>query len=465
MRTENYLPAVREQYEDYPFPNVDPEVERRFLQMMPQDCLANIVHHCFRGQRTIDQNFRVLVAGGGTGHASTFLAEQLRHYGARVTYIDLSSASSRVAKRRAAIRGLDNIDWHSGSLLDLPTMELGQFDYINCTGVLHHLADPTEGLKALKAVLKPDGALGLMVYGQYGRQSYYHVQKLMRLLRECEDSPEERIAMCQKAMLELPETFFLGHGIHRENHLKGFFGDPINLFDTFLHSQDRAYTVDEVYDWIESVGLEFGGFTNFNPSLDEKYKYQADLIIKDEALYQRVATFDKRRREAVAEMVCSNIGLHTFYASFQSDSVARYDNLNMIPFFNEMYCGGQSVYSEVSRLHIADALDRNPGMKLDLQHNNKMFTHLPSSREMAMLFRLIDGRKTLAQIVGLATSALNSKGIESDRLKVMEAYRVLAERCEPIDWLRVRHKSMQAYPTYSQMQGRLQDSRCSSTAA
>lgn len=465
MRTDNYLPAVREQYEDYPFPNVDPEVERRFLQVMPQDCLANIVHNCFGGRRTIDGDFRVLVAGGGTGHASTFLAEQLQHYGARVTYIDLSSASMRVAKRRAAIRALDNIDWYSGSLLDLPRMGLGPFDYINCTGVLHHLADPTAGLEALKAVLKPDGALGLMVYARYGRQSYYHVQKLMRLLREAADSPEERIEMCQKAMLELPETFFLGHGIRRESHLKGFFGDPINLFDTFLHSQDRAYTVDEVYDWVESAGLAFNGFTNFNPSLDEKYKYRAELVIKDEALYERVASFEQRRREAVAEMVSANIGLHTFYASFQSNAAARYDNLNMIPFFNEVHCGGQSVYSEVSRLQIADALEQHPNMKLDLQHNNKMFTHLPSSPELAMLFRFIDGRKTLAQIVGLATSALKAKGAESNRGKVMEAYRDLVERCDPIDWLRVRHKSMRPYPTYSQMQSRLTDTLCSSSAA
>ena len=120
LRTENYLPAVREQYEDYPFPNVDPDVEYRFLQMMPQDSLANIVHQCFGGSKVINENFRVLVAGGGTGHALIHLAEQLQYFGARVTYIDLSNASMRVAKRRAQNRKLTNIDWYQGSLLDLP---------------------------------------------------------------------------------------------------------------------------------------------------------------------------------------------------------------------------------------------------------------------------------------------------------------------------------------------------------
>ena len=147
---------------------------------MPQDSLANIVHQCFGGSKQINENFRVLVAGGGTGHALIYLAEQLQYFGARVTYIDLSNASMRVAKRRAQNRQLTNIDWYQGSLLDLPQMNLGQFDYINCTGVLHHLADPDAGLRSLRAVLKPDGAMGLMVYGLYGRKSYYHVQELMR---------------------------------------------------------------------------------------------------------------------------------------------------------------------------------------------------------------------------------------------------------------------------------------------
>ena len=214
------------------------------------------------------------------------------------------------------LEGLRNIDWHNGSLLDLPKLGLEPFDYINCTGVLHHLEDPTLGLAALKSVLKPDGAMGLMIYGKYGRQSYYHVQELMRLLRTPSDDPEARILTCHRALEALPETFFLGHGIDKAAHIRGFKGDPINLFDTFLHSTDRAYTVAEVYDFVETAGLEFNGFTNFNPSLNEKFRYRPELVIKDEVLYQRVKQFDRRRQEAVAEMVTSNIGLHTFMCRF-----------------------------------------------------------------------------------------------------------------------------------------------------
>ena len=43
---------------------------------------------------------------------------------------------------------------------------------------------------------------------------------------------------------------------------------PINLFDTFLHSQDRAYTVDQIYKFVEDAGLQLR-VHNFNPSLDQ----------------------------------------------------------------------------------------------------------------------------------------------------------------------------------------------------
>jgi 2-polyprenyl-3-methyl-5-hydroxy-6-metoxy-1,4-benzoquinol methylase len=61
--------------------------------------------------------------------------------------------------------------------------ELGQtFDQIVCTGVLHHLPDPDSGLRALRSVLAPDGAMHLMIYAAYGRAGIYMMQECCRLL-------------------------------------------------------------------------------------------------------------------------------------------------------------------------------------------------------------------------------------------------------------------------------------------
>ena len=99
-----------------------------------------------------------------------------------VTWLDRSAASLKIAQARAAARGLSNIVWEQRSLLELPGSGLGPFDYIDCCGVLHHLPDPAEGLRALLSVLAPGGGLGLMVYAPHGRTGVYMLQDALRLL-------------------------------------------------------------------------------------------------------------------------------------------------------------------------------------------------------------------------------------------------------------------------------------------
>ena len=59
----------------------------------------------------------------------------------------------------------DKVKFIQGSLLDCKEMEIGEFDYVDSCGVLHHLPDTEAGFKALDSVLKPDGGMGIMVYG------------------------------------------------------------------------------------------------------------------------------------------------------------------------------------------------------------------------------------------------------------------------------------------------------------
>jgi 2-polyprenyl-3-methyl-5-hydroxy-6-metoxy-1,4-benzoquinol methylase len=137
--------------------------------------------------------FRALIAGGGTGDAAIFLAAQLRDTDADIVCLDLSDASLAIARERAALRGLQQrIRWIHGSILDLARLGLGSFDYISCLGVLHHLADPDEGLGALAQALSEHGAMAIMVYGRYGRLDVYAVQDLMRLVnRDAAELPEQ----------------------------------------------------------------------------------------------------------------------------------------------------------------------------------------------------------------------------------------------------------------------------------
>src|SRR3989442_7902 len=171
MATSNYLKAVRDQYEAFPYPPRNPADEKVRLENSWHDFLELINFYCFNGRSNFSQDFRVLVAGGGTGDQTIFLAEQLRYNRrAGVVHLDISEKCNEIARRRAEVRKLANITWVHGSVLDLPSLKLGPFDYINCVGVLHHMDDPRAGLQALRSVLKDDGAMSLMLYGKYGRK-------------------------------------------------------------------------------------------------------------------------------------------------------------------------------------------------------------------------------------------------------------------------------------------------------
>ena len=179
MDDESYLKNVRNQYENYPYPYRKPSDENNRLIEIGIERLDLINFYCFKGACDFN-NFRVLVAGGGTGDSAIFLAEQLRNTSAEIWYVDISRASMDIAKKRAEKRNLTNINWLHGSLLAIDD-EIGKFDYISCTGVLHHLDDPLLGLKSLKSLLSTSGAMGLMLYGEYGRTGVYQMQQLMKM--------------------------------------------------------------------------------------------------------------------------------------------------------------------------------------------------------------------------------------------------------------------------------------------
>src|SRR5262245_66483010 len=152
---------VRAQYEAYPYPPRDPRDEaRRLIEGSPSH-LLEINHYVFAGRRDFRQPFRALIAGGGTGDGTIMLAQHLADRGcpADLVYLDLSTAARGIAEARAQQRGLESIRFITASLLDLPRLELGRFDYVDCCGGLHHLPHPAAARALLAEALRPGRGL------------------------------------------------------------------------------------------------------------------------------------------------------------------------------------------------------------------------------------------------------------------------------------------------------------------
>jgi SAM-dependent methyltransferase len=299
---------VSAQYEAYPYPHRRPQDEKTRLVEGSPSHLKEVDHYVFAGRLIAgdrrEAGLRVLVAGGGTGDGLIMLAQHLAdaNLSAEIHYIDLSHASRRVAEARAGVRGLAGIRFHTGSLLDLPAMGLGLFDYIDCCGVLHHLEDPAAGLAALKAVLAPEGGIGLMLYGALGRIGVYHVQAMMRMLAG-EDPAPERIALAKRLMAELPATNWLRRNPAITDYRHG--GDA-ELYDLLLHSRDRAFTVPEIAGLVAGAGLEIVSFI-------DPWRYDPESYVSDPKLKGRLAGLSQVERASFAELLAGNIKTHICY--------------------------------------------------------------------------------------------------------------------------------------------------------
>ncbi len=296
--------AVQEQYEDFPYPPRDPEDERKRLIVGSPSNIDEINHYIFGGKRSFDKPFRALIAGGGTGDAAIMMAQQLSDAGTggSVTYLDLSKASRAVAEARAEIRGLTNIEFFTGSLLDLPDMGLEPFDYIDCCGVLHHLDDPDAGLKALNSVLSDDGGMGLMVYATIGRTGVYHVQDALKLL--VGDLPQkQQVPLAKKFVTDLPSTNWLVRNPFVGDHK---LGADAAFFDLLLHPRDRSYTVPEVNEFLKGAELDLITFI-------EPVKYDPCVFLKDKDLVKRAKKLPPMAQASLAENLTGSLKIHLFY--------------------------------------------------------------------------------------------------------------------------------------------------------
>jgi SAM-dependent methyltransferase len=163
-------------YEHHPYPPPVDSLERYRQQWNDDRRRADA--HLFWPTVPYRDDRTILVAGCGTSQAARYA---LRWPRAKVTGIDVSATSIEQTELLKRKHCLDNLE-----VIQLPVelaTELGcNFDYVVCTGVLHHLSDPDKGLRALHDVLEPDGAMHVMVYAPYGRAGVYLLQDYCRRL-------------------------------------------------------------------------------------------------------------------------------------------------------------------------------------------------------------------------------------------------------------------------------------------
>ena len=250
-----------------------------------------------------------------------------------------------------------------------------------CTGVLHHLPDPDAGLRALRDVLEPAGALHVMVYAPYGRAGVYMLQDYCRRLGIGATATEIRdLAASLKA---LPPDHPLAPLLRNSPD----FADEAGLADALLHPQDRSYSVPQLLDFLDRAGLAFGRWVRQAPYLPwcgalASTPHQSRLVgLTAEAQY------------AAIELFRGTMVRHSVVA-YRKDRPAQ---SAPVDFDGEAWLGYMPIRLP-DTLVVRDRLP--PGAAAVLINRNHTYTdlYLPIDARQERLLAAIDGERTIAEI-------------------------------------------------------------------
>lgn len=298
---QNISSAVQRLYDTYPFP---PEP---LLDSPPPgynwrwNWLA--AYSFCTGQKPQKQDIRILDAGCGTGVGTEYLVHL--NPTAHVVAIDLSTGAIEVARERCKRSGANRVEFHHLSLYDVEQLP-GEFDLINCVGVLHHLSDPIRGIQSLAAKLAPGGLMHIFVYGELGRWEIQLMQKAIALLQgDKRGDYRDGVQIGRKLFAALPEKNRL---VKRERERWSLENQRDECFaDMYVHPQEIDYNIETLFELIDASGLEFIGFSN--PSY-----WQLDRLLGEEStLMERAHSLSDRAVYRLIELLDPEVTHYEFF--------------------------------------------------------------------------------------------------------------------------------------------------------
>lgn len=258
----NTSKEVQAHYQESPYPrwtSLGYHTPTNYLHALHTELPHFVAPHSMKN-RTLE----LLVAGCGTGLQAIRAAKYFDNI--KVTAVDLSATSIAYARQMAQKLRIDNIEFYEGNLLDIDKLEKS-FDIIECSGVLHHMPSPEEGLKALTQALKPSGLIKIGLYSEVARQQ---ITVTKDIIKKNNIQPSLENIQQFRAML-------------LNNEIDGDFEDIIRRPDFFNTSGCRdllfnpiehLYTPEKIETMLESAEINFLGFIGLSKTIKADFDKQ-----------------------------------------------------------------------------------------------------------------------------------------------------------------------------------------------
>ena len=374
---EESTAAVRAFYERHPYPEPLTDLSG-YRERWEKGSRRRAEYHLLWPHKEYRSDIEVLVAGCGTSQAAR---HALREPGSKVTGIDVSEASLAHTRSLQQQHGIDNLELLQLNLEEVDSLGR-RFDKIVCTGVLHHLPDPDAGLRALRGALKPGGVMQLMVYATYGRTGIYMFQEFSRLLgvRPSESDLADLAATIGAVSNDHPLAFLM-------RQARDFRSAPA-LADALLNPQDRAYTVPQLYDWLERCDCSFGRWT-----LQAPYLANCGAVAQTPHA-ERLSALPAPQQHAALELFRGTMATHEFSAWAKDEAASapaiRFDDESVLDLVPIRVSGTVTVTERLPAG--AAAVLINPR-----HHHTDIY--LPIDAAEKKLLNAINGRRSVASLL------------------------------------------------------------------
>ncbi|WP_193183326.1 class I SAM-dependent methyltransferase [Nisaea sediminum] len=250
---------VREQYEIHPYPrwrSVDGQIRRK-----PLDAHLRERFPAMRFEGIDLKAPKLLVAGCGTGRHAIQTAA--RYEGVEVTAVDLSRRSLGYAARMARELGRTNLSFAQADILGLGALE-ERFDVIECSGVLHHMADPMAGWRALRGLLKPGGLMRVALYSEIARERFAKLRAEIKATGEGEIASEIRVRRRDALLLAEDDPAAIVWQT-------GDFYSLSGCRDLLFHRREVRFTWPEIGAAVAELDLKLVGVETASQALREAY--------------------------------------------------------------------------------------------------------------------------------------------------------------------------------------------------
>lgn len=232
-------------YSDHPSPSFKDKLSYSSHRMELRLFCCGVYEEDYVGKQVLD-------AGCGSGEYSCWFASK----GAQVLGIDLSDGALKEAFEYCKEKSIEGLNFEKRSVLDTRFSD-NSFDFIYCTGVLHHTPDPFGGFTELCRVLKPGGKILISLYNSFGM-----FPRELRRRVACILGGSNLDCRVKWGCRLFPLT--------ARSHLKGERNDPQSaLYDYFAIPHESLHSIGGVLVWFEKVGLEYVG--SFAPTCLRDY--------------------------------------------------------------------------------------------------------------------------------------------------------------------------------------------------